>query len=325
MLLVGCAQPTPLLRPNGVAVASDGSLYVMDRGNYRVVHFSADGQVLGTFGKFGLGPGDIHTGWDMALDSQGNVYICHFVFSEEDDLIHDGVKVFRSLGYMQVGSGGQSSGGQFLREIGGQDYTPGDGRLPYKPYGLDIDQQDRVYVADFDTNTVRIFDSQGLLLGKFFGDVGTGDGQFNGANDVAVDDTRGLLYVSDNINSRVQQFALAFTDTEQPGVEAPTLTYLRSFGDYGDGPGQLAYPQGLAVDETSGSVYVADHANQRIQAFNPEGEALIRFAPPDVHIWQVLLLAVGNEGRVYATDGYNNVVWVFEADGTVNQRIEVVQ
>ncbi|HOU12664.1 MAG TPA: NHL repeat-containing protein [Anaerolineae bacterium] len=304
LLLAACARPTPLLRPNGVAVAVDGSVYVMDRGNYRIAHFGADGRLRGAFGKFGVGPENIHSGWDMGLDSHGNLYICNFVFSEDDDLIHDGVKVF-------------TPAGQFLREVGGQDYAAD--RLARKPYGLDIDAQDRVYIADFNTSTLRVFDAQGRALGTFFGEVGAAPGQFNGINDVAVDDARALVYLVDNINCRVQQFALAFT-----AAGTPELTFVRSFGEYGDGVGQLAYPQGIAVDEATGRIYVADNANRRIQVFDVEGQNLASFAPLDVHNWQVLLLTVGPDGSIYATDGYNNVIWVFEPDGAVRRRIEVV-
>ena|GEM_PF-981101 len=303
LLLTACA-PKPLLRPNGVAVAPDGSVYVMDRGNYRIVHFSAAGKVLGTFGKFGVGPSDLHTGWDTALDSQGNIAVCNFILSSEGDLIHDGVRVF-------------SPNGQFIREVGGQDYL--NTELPTeKPYGLDIDTQDRLYIVGFNTNTLRIFNAEGNLLGVFFGEVGSAAGQFNGINDVAVDDTRDFVYLSDNINSRIQQFTLDFT---AEGV--PTLTYRNSFGEYGDGPAQLAYPQGLAVDEVTGRLYVADNANRRIQSFDPEGRLIASIAPPNIELWQVLQLAVGPDGAVYATDGYNNVAWVFGADGAVRQTLEV--
>lgn len=303
-LLAACA-PKPLMRPNGVAVAPDGSLYVMDRGNYRVVHFGADGAVLGTFGAFGTGPENIHSGWDAALNSNGDILICNFVRSAEDDVIHDGVRMFTPKG-------------RFVREIGGQDYPVGS--LDHSPYGLDVDAQDRIYVADFNFNTLRIFDAQGRPLGIFLGETGEGPAQFNGINDVAVDDARGLVYLADTVNSRIQQFALTF---DADGI--PVLEYQRSFGEYGEGPGQLAYPQGLAVNDASGHLYVADNANRRIQAFDPEGNVIAEFAPPDTPIWQVLQLAVGPDGAVYATDGYNNAIWVFEANGAYRSKIEVAQ
>ena len=91
LLLVGCA-PSPytgLLRPNGIAVAPDGSFYVMDRGHSRIVHMSADGAMINTIGQLGRDPADIYAGWDIALDSAGNIYICHHVFDIEGlSLIH---------------------------------------------------------------------------------------------------------------------------------------------------------------------------------------------------------------------------------------------
>lgn len=305
VLLASCAPQKPLLRPNGVAVAPDSSVYVMDRGNYRVVHFGADGAVLETFGAFGAGPENIHTGWDAALDSSGNILICNFVSSTEDEVIHDGVRVFTPKG-------------RFVREVGGKDYPPGYTGPDYRPYGLDVDAQDRVYIADFKSNTLRIFDAQGHPLGTFLGETGEEPGQFNGINDVAVDDTRGLIYFSDNVNCRIQQYALTFNTA---GV--PALEYRRSFGEYGEEPGQLAYPQGLVVNDVSGEIYVADNANRRIQAFDPEGNLIAGFAPPDTRVWQVLQLAVGPDGAVYATDGYNNAIWVFEPDGAYRSKIEV--
>jgi hypothetical protein len=57
-----------------VAVAPDGTLYVMDRGNYRVVHLSASGEFLGAFGQLGTTPEKIYKGWDIKVDAAGNIY-----------------------------------------------------------------------------------------------------------------------------------------------------------------------------------------------------------------------------------------------------------
>ncbi|MBN1888866.1 MAG: NHL repeat-containing protein [Thermoflexales bacterium] len=307
--LAACAStPSTLLRPNGVAVAADGSLYVMDRGHYRVVHLSPDGNFLGAFGKLGSQAEDIYYGWDIALDLVGNVYFCNKIYDEEGaNMIHDGVKVF-------------SPDGRYLRELGGQDYVYSNTDVQYNNmYGIDIDSQGRAYVADYGTNTLRVFDSQGQLLTTFFGETGSEDGQFNGLNDVAVDDQRNLIYVADNINSRVQQFSLALTDSGEL-----TVTHLLSLGSYGREPGQFAYPQNIAVDDNSGRVYVGDMANHRIQVFDAEGHYVTEFSPP-VKLWQVMGLNVGPDGAVYAADARNNAIWVFEPDGQLRAQIEVKQ
>jgi DNA-binding beta-propeller fold protein YncE len=284
-----------------VAVAPDGSLYVMDRGNNRVAHLSAGGQLLNTFGRLGTAPGDIYIGWDIALDAAGNIYICHHTRDVAGaSRSSDGIKVF-------------TPDGRFLRTLGEQVYTSAD-ELANSPYGLDIDDQGRVYVADFDADTVRVFATDGQQLARFSGQTDEALNQFKDPVDVAVDDQRGLLYVIDPYNSRVQQFNLTTTSEL-------TLTHRLSFGSYGHEPGQFAYPQNIVVDDQSGQVYVSDMANRRVQVFDSEGQYLTQLAAPGN--WQALGLDVDPAGAVYVTDAFNNVIWVFEPDGRVRHRLEV--
>ncbi len=135
---------------------------------------------------------------------------------------------------------------------------------------------------------------------------------------MAFDPQRGLLYSSDAGNSRIQQFDLITT----PGGGLSAV-YRRSFGAYGRALGELAYPQYLAVDEASGRLAVGDMANRRIQIFDPEGNALAELTPPDVDTWQVMGLAFAPDGALLAADALNGVIWVFEPDGRLRQRIEV--
>jgi hypothetical protein len=56
---------------------------------------------------------------------------------------------------------------------------------------------------------------------------------------------------------------------------APTaqaeLTFKQSFGTLGSTAGQLANPAGLAVNTSTGDVYVADHDNNRVEQFTSTG------------------------------------------------------
>ncbi len=301
-LVVACARPArALLRPNGVVLAEDGTLYVMDRGHYRIVHLTAQGTLLDSFGKFGTRPEQIHSGWDLARDASGRLYFGHLVYSEESEVVHDGVKVF-------------AADGTFVAEIGAQDYVYGESTA--RPYGLDVDSAGRVYVADFATNTLRVFDASGVLLKRFVFPPDSASGEFQALNDVVVDDQRGLLYLVDNLLAVVRQYRLSFDAQGQP-----ELTLLLTFGGYGHGPGELAYPQYLAVNETSGDVYVSDMANQRVVVYDATG-AYLRVLVPPVETWQAMGLAVSPDGQVYVTDAFNNVVWTFAPDGQVG-KIEV--
>jgi DNA-binding beta-propeller fold protein YncE len=185
------------------------------------------------------------------------------------------------------------------------------------PTGLAVDEAGRIYVADLGANAVRVFDPQGRLLTRFFGVYGAAAGEFRDLADVAVDSERGLLYAVDSINGRLQQFTLSL---DANGV--PTVTVRLVVGEYGREPGQFSYPQSVAVDPSSGRVYVADMGNQRIQAFDVEGTYLAAYRPAGVHLWQVMGVAVGADGTLYATDALNNLIWAFDPGGGPPRRIE---
>jgi len=302
-LLSACTARVGLERPNGVAVSPDGSLYIMDFGHYRVVHAAPDGRLLKASGEFGQQPEQIYFGWDMASDSSGNIYFGNTI-RDDDGTRHDGVKVF-------------SPEGLFLREIGEQDYPNEYPASPYLPYGIDVDSQGRVYTADYGANTIRIFSPSGERLAVLSG-AEKPDFQFTNPGDVAVDDQRSLMYVTDFTQGSLLQFKLAFAANGQPEIQ-----FLKAFGAYGREPGQFAFPQSLAVDDQTGTVYVGDMANRRVQAFDSRGNFLASYAPPDVDAWQILGLAVAQDGRIYAGDALNNVVWVFSAASQPPQRLEI--
>jgi sugar lactone lactonase YvrE len=287
-------------RPNGIALAPDGSIYVMALGNHRVVKLSPEGRRLSAFGRLGDGPSDIYEGWGTALDAAGNIYLCHIWRDQKDSVARDSVKIF-------------TPSGRLVREINVPDDDGAEGC-----YSVRVDGAGRIYAIYNNTNHLRVFDPQGRLLATLWGDAGTGPGEFLGLRDIAFDAQRGLLYASDAGNSRIQQFDLAVSPTGEIAA-----THLLSFGAYGHELGELAYPQYLAVDEATGRLAVGDMANRRVQIFDPEGNALAEMAPPGVDDWQVMGLAFAADGALLAADALNGAIWVFEPDGRLRQRIEV--
>lgn len=302
-LLSACSGPVTFERPNGVALAPSGLLYVMDFGHYRIAQVDEAGKVVKSVGKFGFGEDQIYFGWDMAVDPQGNAYFGNVV-RDDDGVRHDGVKIF-------------SPEGKFLGEIGGMDYPATNSGNANLPYGLDVDEQGRIYTADYGTNRVRVFGPDGRMLLQLPGD-GHEAFSFTNPGDVAVDDRRGLLYITDFTMGQLLKFALVF---DANGVAR--VDFLQAIGSYGREPGQFAFPQNLAIDEDSGTVYVADLANRRVQAFDTEGGYLASYAPADVDDWQVLGLAAGPEGTIYAGDALNNAVWVFSTIDQTARRLEI--
>ena len=49
----------------------------------------------------------------------------------------------------------------------------------------------------------------------------------------------------------------------------------RTVAEFGSGPGKVNTPVGVAVDQSSGDLYVADSQNYRIDRFDPEGDFLL--------------------------------------------------
>ena len=311
VLLSACRNSSAgLSRPTGVAVAADGSLYVMDHTGHktsRVVHITAQGKTMQTFQPANPAPGLVYSGWDMAVGPTGNVYYCNLISSDERT-VHDGLMAF-------------SSDGKLLPEIGTADYAIGSTGVPAVPYNLDVDSRGWIYVTDFNYNQLRVFDPQGRLLAKFNAE-NTAGFHFSGIGDVAVDDRRGLLYLSDFFTGRLDQYRLS------SGADgAPQLELLHSVGAFGHGPGEFSFPQYLAVDLVTGTVYVGDMGNRRIQAIDAQGNFLGEFAPP-VDDWQVLGLAVAGPDSpgsqtLYAADALNQVIWAFAPDGQFLRKIEV--
>lgn len=70
---------------------------------------------------------------------------------------------------------------------------------------LTIDFDGNIFIADIGNHCIHKFDSSGKFITKF-GSFGSGDGEFNLPESVAVD-RQGNVYVIDVLNYRIQKFA----------------------------------------------------------------------------------------------------------------------
>jgi NHL repeat len=95
------------------------------------------------------------------------------------------------------------------------------------------------------------------------------------------------------------------------------------FGGAGTGAGQLSSPGDVAIDESSGDVYVVDSANSRVEKFTAAGEFLSELngaETPATSFSSPWGIAVDNapgpdRGDVYVDDVGNDVVDVFASTG----------
>lgn len=275
---------TPFHNPRAVAVAPDGTLYVADSGNHRIVHLSADGQVLQTWGAFGdinqdpdnAPPGTFNEPWGIAVSPDGSMYVA--------DTWNHRIQKF-------------TADGQFITQWG----TFGTGETGYALWGprdIVIDAQGRVLVTDTGNKRVVAYDADGNFLFAF-GSAGVGAGQFDEPVGLALAPD-GTLYVADTWNQRIQ----AFAPTEDG------YTYLREWPIYGWFGQSLENKPYLAVDQ-AGRVYASDPEGYRILVFSPEGDILAWWgdygAPPD-GLGVVNGLAFDPQGNLWVADAGNSLL-----------------
>lgn len=269
-------------------------------------------------------PGSFSGPTDIAIDSDGNIYVVEYAANRVRKLSSSGAAI------TQWGTGGSDNGqlsaphgiaidrndNVYVADTGNnriQKFTS-DGRFLTTwgslgaalaqfsfPVGIDVDSAGNVYVADTFNNRVQKFTSSGGFL-TAWGSVGAGPGEFSEPYGVATDSARNV-FVSDSNNHRVQKFS-------------PTGTFRRTWGTIGDGKGQFDFPIGIARDH-AGGIVVSDRNNRRVQRFTTDGAHLASFGsavvtnPGALHGGYGLAVSAG--GMVYVADYYADTVARFAA------------
>lgn len=117
------------------AVAADGTLYVLDSGNFRVQAFDRDGKFLRAFGRAGTNLGNMARPRGIAVDDEGNVYV--------NDASFNNFQIFKPDGQLLLTVGRTAT----------KSYPGQYGLLS----GIAVDETGRVYVVDQFFNKVEVF------------------------------------------------------------------------------------------------------------------------------------------------------------------------
>jgi DNA-binding beta-propeller fold protein YncE len=92
------------------------------------------------------------------------------------------------------------------------------------------------------------------------------------------------------------------------------------FGGQGSGPGQFQSPLGVAVQPSSGNVFVVDSGNARVEKFTPDGSFLAAFGQG--RLSSPRGIAIDTMGKVYVGDAGTNTVVKFDANGNFVSTID---
>jgi DNA-binding beta-propeller fold protein YncE len=215
--------------PASVALAPNGDVYVSDRFRGTIDVYSPGGEYLGVFAP-AEGSDAPEAPLGLAFDSAGNLYVTDLKPEEHRLLVY-------------------TPEGRLKLTFGREGAEPG--QFAY-PYGIAVDGEGRIYVADSNNGRVQRFDRDG----RFTDMIGrAGPGAMGIPRGIALD-AAGRLFIVDLPHHTVKVWDV----TVRPRS-------LYEFGGAGMGDGQLAYPSGLALDAT-GRVYVADRANNRVQIWS---------------------------------------------------------
>lgn len=262
--------------PTGIAVDSDGYVYVVDSGSAQVKKFDPSGKLVLSFGDLQGGNHLVHPNGILVGD--------HFVYVV--DTGNARIDMFNK------------NNGVFVYSWGSYGSSPG---MFHIPVGLTMDSQGDFLVVDIDKDAIQVFNSnftftdelqppltidssftgaRGIAIdssgniylsstdnrilefssggnfANFFGSKGTEDGRFNKPTAITTDQ-EGNFYVADTGNHRVQKF-------DSYG------NFILSWGTEGNATGQFEEPVGLAIDR-SDNIYVVDKKNNDIQKFSIHG------------------------------------------------------
>jgi DNA-binding beta-propeller fold protein YncE len=271
--------------PQGIAVNSAGtSIYLVDGGNNRVEVFTGSGAYLAGWGGYGTGPGEFSAEPGafecIALNSSGTTVYAADTYDYR-------VEVFSPSGAYRGQWGTYGTGnGQFYWGPGGvavnqagttiyvvdpgnyriQVFNSAGGYLAQWPCYSDLYNTPDIvvnstgttlYVSTGGYGSVNIYSPTGAALGQVgsTSGSGSGNGQFNAPDGIALSPDNSKVYVVDKGNNRVEVF-------DSSG------NYLSQFGSYGLAPGFFNAPSFIAVDG-AGYLYVTDSGNNRVEKFSP--------------------------------------------------------
>jgi len=129
--------------PNGIALDAQGTAYVSDSNNGRLVTFDPAGKPVATINR-GVGQGDLGLPRGTAIDNSNRLYVV-------DTSAHT-IKVYRLTAAKTPSA--KSPSATYIGSFGEEGQI--DGTFEY-PNGVAVDPRSRIYVTDRENNRVQVW------------------------------------------------------------------------------------------------------------------------------------------------------------------------
>jgi len=153
--------PGEFKTPSGVAIDTEGYIWVVDTGSHRIQKFDPDGDFFLEFGGEGWGQDKFYMPEQVIAEPTGTILVA--------DTSNHCVKRY-------------DNDGEFILSFGFAGNF--DGFMKF-PIGLALDREGNIYVADRDNQRIQIFNEDGQFLSKF-GEYGFEPGRLNFPTGIAV-------------------------------------------------------------------------------------------------------------------------------------------
>ena len=285
----GPATAAELYYPRGVAVDSQGNVYIADTSNQRVREVNATTGAITTVAGTGTAgySGDFGQATaamlaypeSVAVDASGNLYIADYN-NLRIRTVNQATKVITTLA------------GDGVEGYAGDGMAANNAELSYVN-GIALDSAGNLYIADSGNNRIRevnaargtIATVAGNGFSSYSGDGGAATAaQLDYATAVAID-AAGDLFIADTENNVVREVNAATG-------KISTIAGNGSNGYSGDGgaatAAELNRPYGVAVD-AAGDVFIADSDNNVVREIN--------------HATRVISTVAGTGASGFAGDG----------------------
>jgi sugar lactone lactonase YvrE len=202
------------------------------------------------------------------------------------------------------------------------------------PQAIAIDSQGNKYFTISDVVVVKYDTNDNFVLS--FGGYGTSSDKFGYIERMTVDQ-QGNLYVTDN----------GWNGSHgMPSVKKfdPNGNFIMSFGSYSAGgeDGTFKYVDSVAVEPSTGNIYVSDYYRNDIQVFSPSGTFITKFGSSGSGDGQFNIpygIVFDKNGDIYVADMRNHRIQKFSSsthvfiskfgtqgsgDGQLNQPMNLV-